>query len=217
MLRAVDLVAADGVPVLGVNVGQLGYLTEIEPAGLWDVARAVRWRATTPSRSGCCCRSRSSRADGDRRTLLALNEAVLEKTPMGHTVRLDVQIDGAFFTTYAADGLIVATADRLDRLRLSGPRPDRRPDPPGHAAHPGVAPHAVRPHRSCSSPTPSCASRCAATGRPRWRSTGANIGELGAGRRHRVHRVAGHRPGWSSFGPRDFHRILKAKFGLSDR
>src|SRR5262245_13813485 len=34
MLRTVDLVAAEGVPVIGVNVGQLGYLTEVEPAGL---------------------------------------------------------------------------------------------------------------------------------------------------------------------------------------
>ena len=40
---------------------------------------------------------------------LAFNEAVLEKTPMGHTVRLAVEVDGEFFTTYAADGLIVAT------------------------------------------------------------------------------------------------------------
>ena len=43
MLRTVDLVAAAGVPVLGVNVGQLGYLTEVEPSGL-DAAleRVVR-------------------------------------------------------------------------------------------------------------------------------------------------------------------------------
>src|SRR5262245_30792159 len=34
MLRTVDLVAAEGVPIIGVNVGQLGYLTEVEPAGL---------------------------------------------------------------------------------------------------------------------------------------------------------------------------------------
>ena len=40
---------------------------------------------------------------------VALNEAVLEKTPMGHMVRLSVYFDGDFFTTYAADGLIVAT------------------------------------------------------------------------------------------------------------
>ena len=40
---------------------------------------------------------------------MALNEAVLEKTASGHTVRLDVDLDGTRFTPYAADGLIVAT------------------------------------------------------------------------------------------------------------
>ena len=39
----------------------------------------------------------------------ALNEIVIEKTPTVHTVRLAVSLDGEFFTTYAADGLIVAT------------------------------------------------------------------------------------------------------------
>ena len=45
---------------------------------------------------------------------------------------------------------------------------------------------------------------------------GRELGELRAGRRHRVHRVA---PSGRLvvFGARDFHRILKAKFGLSDR
>ena len=53
--------------------------------------------------------STSRRPRGDPSTYLALNEAVLEKTPMGHTVRLGVSIDGEMFTPYAADGLIVAT------------------------------------------------------------------------------------------------------------
>ena len=52
--------------------------------------------------------------DGRRRAarrgrIVALNEAVLEKTRVGHTVRLDVDLDGTRFTPYAADGLIVAT------------------------------------------------------------------------------------------------------------
>ena len=39
MLRTVDLVAPDGVPVLGVNVGQLGYMTEVEPGDLFTRSR----------------------------------------------------------------------------------------------------------------------------------------------------------------------------------
>ena len=41
--------------------------------------------------------------------VLALNEVVIEKRETGHTVRLGVDIDKAPFTTYAADGLIIAT------------------------------------------------------------------------------------------------------------
>ena len=54
MLRTVDLVAGDGVPIIGVNVGQMGYLTDIEPAGTRAAARAVPRRRAARSRSGCC-------------------------------------------------------------------------------------------------------------------------------------------------------------------
>ena len=44
MLRTVDLVADDDIPVLGVNLGQLGYLTEVEPGHLHDaLARFLHW------------------------------------------------------------------------------------------------------------------------------------------------------------------------------
>ncbi|MGH9191344.1 MAG: NAD(+)/NADH kinase, partial [Acidimicrobiales bacterium] len=108
MLRAVDLVAAEDVPVIGVNVGQLGYLTEVEPAsmrmalkrflaGSYDVEERMLLAVTVEA------------AGFEAGVHLALNEAVLEKTPMGHTVRLGVSVDGETFTPYAADGLIVAT------------------------------------------------------------------------------------------------------------
>src|SRR5262245_61748742 len=127
MLRTVDLVAAAGVPVVGVNVGQLGYLTEVEPAGLrmalkrflagsYEVEERMLLRLGTVDAPGFEAYADSPRRQpatmrhtSDGRSFVALNEAVLEKTPMGHTVRLGVSIDGETFTPYAADGLIVAT------------------------------------------------------------------------------------------------------------
>ena len=128
MLRTVELVAGEGVPVVGVNVGQLGYLTEVEPTGMRmalkrflagsyeveermlvqvGVDAATARRATDPDPGVA---EESDRPDRIASTsVLALNEAVLEKTPMGHTVRLGVSIDGRFFTSYVADGLILAT------------------------------------------------------------------------------------------------------------
>src|SRR5205085_10039999 len=92
ILRTVALVAHAGVPVLGVNVGQLGYLNEVEPpdavtaldkvlAGDFDVEERMQVRVQL---------QRGGVDDGP--PLDALNEAVLEKTPMGHTVRLAVHL-----------------------------------------------------------------------------------------------------------------------------
>ena len=82
------------MPVLGVNVGQLGYLTEVEPDGHPDGAEAVPRRSYSIEE-----RMRLDvtvdRADGtEPSAVAALNEAVVEKSEMGHTVRLDVQLDG---------------------------------------------------------------------------------------------------------------------------
>lgn len=109
MLRTVDLVSGAGVPILGINVGQLGYLTDIEPADM-DGALDAFLRGEGLIEERMLLAVRVQFADGQPPIEhLAFNEAVLEKTPMGHTVRLSVEVDGEFFTTYAADGLIVAT------------------------------------------------------------------------------------------------------------
>src|SRR5262245_23206172 len=118
MLRTVELVAPFGVPVIGVNVGHLGYLTEVEPASLYDALagffagdHAIEERMLL-----------SVTIDGARQ-VLALNEAVVEKTLSGHMVRVDVAIDGAPFTPYAADGLIVATPTGSTAYALSARGP----------------------------------------------------------------------------------------------
>jgi NAD+ kinase len=108
MLRAVDLAYEAGIPVLGVNAGQLGYLTEVEPndfdtaldrllAGNYEVAERMVLEVDVESASTA------------RGRWFALNEAVLEKVHTGRLVRLDVEVNGAPFTTYAADGVIIAT------------------------------------------------------------------------------------------------------------
>src|SRR3546814_16559791 len=67
---------------------------------------------------------------------VALNEAVIEKTPSGHTVRLAVSVDGEYFTTYAADGPIVATPPGSTAYPFSsrGPTVAHTHLPPGASA-----------------------------------------------------------------------------------
>ena len=108
MLRAVAAVTALRIPVLGINCGQMGYLTEIEPGALDAALIALHaGEYTVSERTMLSVDVESIGPAGGVWT--ALNEAVVEKPNPGRLVRLEVGINGAPFTSYAADGVIVAT------------------------------------------------------------------------------------------------------------
>lgn len=113
VLRAVHLLDGAPVPILGVNVGTLGYLTEIEPSEC--VSSLQTWVDGKQDHDFIIDKRMMltvllKRADGSNDiSWRALNEAVLEKQHSGHTVWLDVVINSELFATYSADGLIVST------------------------------------------------------------------------------------------------------------
>ena len=209
MLRTVDLVAGSGVPVLGVNVGQLGYLTEVEPSGLFDaLERVFKGEHRIEERMMLDVRV----LDGPRK--LALNEAVIEKTPAG-PVRLLLSLDGEFFTSYAADGVIVATPTGSTAYSFSARGPIV--DPAHHAmVITPVSPHMLFDRSMVLAPQATV--RLEVQGhRPAIVLTdGQHIAELCDGQT--VECTAASVPArLVRFGGDNFHRILKAKFGLSDR
>ena len=107
ILRAVDLLGESEVPILGVNFGHLGYLTACEPSEVKDVIiQVLDGQQSIEKRM--MLQVKVSKSDG---TLLGethvLNDVVVERR--GPTIRVGVTLDGSFFTSYAADGLIVAT------------------------------------------------------------------------------------------------------------
>jgi NAD+ kinase len=232
MLRTVDVVAADGVPVVGVNVGQLGYLTEVEPPGLrmalkrflagsYEVEERMMLQVAVDTRQplddGAAMPSgdTSRRPRGDPSTYLALNEAVLEKTPMGHTVRLGVSIDGEMFTPYAADGLIVATPTGSTAYAFSARGPIVEP------IHRCLLMTPVSPHMLFDRSlvlAPEARLRIEVVGdRPATLSVdGHNLGTLERGDAVTM-TAATESARFVTFGPRNFLRILKSKFGLADR
>lgn len=140
ILSAVDLVADAGVPVLGVNFGQLGYLTEVEPGGLRSaVDRCLTGNHLIEERMRV--EVRIERADGQVEHIgNALNEAIVEKIESGRTVRLKLTIDGEWFTNYGADGLIVATPTGSTAYSLSARGPIVAPTHEALIVTP-VAPH----------------------------------------------------------------------------
>jgi NAD+ kinase len=216
ILRTVDLVAGGGAPVLGVNVGQMGYLTEVEPPQLFtSLERFLSGDHSIEERM--LLSVAADVGDGSRvtRPANALNEAVLEKTPMGHTVRLGVSLNDEFWTTYAADGLIVATPTGSTAYSFSARGPIVEPEHRALLLTP-VSPHMLFDRTLVLGPD--TVLRIEVLGhRPATLSVdGRNLGILYEGDAI-VCTAADRSARLVTFGPRDFHRILKAKFGLNDR
>jgi len=214
MLRTVDLVAAAGVPIMGVNVGQLGYLTDIDPADTQSaLERFLRGDGAIEERMLLEVQVLRDGVAPER--VLAFNEAVLEKTPMGHTVRLAVEVDGEFFTTYAADGLIVATPTGSTAYAFSARGPIVAPTHRAQLLTP-VSPHMLFDRTLVLEPT--AALRLVVQGhRTATLSVdGRNLGELREGEAIAC-TASPTSARLVSFEPRDFLQILKAKFGLNDR
>jgi NAD+ kinase len=145
----------------------------------------------------------------------ALNEAVLEKEESGHTVRLLVDIDGAPFTSYAADGLIVATPTGSTAYSLSARGPVISPTHRAMLLTP-VSPHMLFDRALVLDPDEDVAIEVMGHRPVVLSLDGVRVAGLVEGDTVRC------RPSDSSaifvrFGRRRFHQILKAKFGLSDR
>jgi len=109
MLRAARVCAPHHVPVFGVNMGYLGFLTESSPEK-WadDLARILRddyWLESRLMITGEIWREGACIAQDD-----ALNDVVVGRGAAAKTVRLVTYIDGHWATNYNADGLIIATA-----------------------------------------------------------------------------------------------------------
>ncbi len=108
MLQAGSLTAPYQIPVLGVNVGRLGFLAEVQPdeweATLGRVLAGEGWLEERMMLHVEHYRGRELIG-----TYEALNEAVVGRGALARPVRLKTLIDGGELTTYVADGLIIAT------------------------------------------------------------------------------------------------------------
>jgi NAD+ kinase len=211
MLRTVHLVCGAGVPVLGVNVGHLGYLTEEDPGQMRSAIE--RWlTGDHPVESRMTLEVRVAPAEGPATTYLALNEVVLQRTSAGHTVRVVTSIDGHPWVTYVADGLIVSTPTGSTAYNLSARGPIVSPRLRAMVLTP------VSPHMLFNLPLVLGGTEVVrfdlGEGRPADLVVdGQMISSLGAG--DSITCRAGARDAQLvSFHPRDFHRIVKAKFGL---
>jgi NAD+ kinase len=214
MLYAVQLVYPAPVPLLGVNVGILGYLSELEPEELepW-MPRLLAGEFEVSERMMLAVDVESS--GSVRGSWYALNEAVIEKLRSGHLIYLDVSINGSAFTSYAADGLIVATPTGSTAYSFSAGGPIASPDLRCILLTP-ISPHMLF-DRSLVLSEHEEVSFVVSNGRNvALTIDGRELGELCSGDQVRC-RVAKEPLRLVSVRRRDFHQILKTKFSLPDR
>jgi NAD+ kinase len=108
MLRAGRLCGLVDVPVFGINAGHLGFLTEAKPQD-WEAALETLINGQYWIEERMMIRSEVWRGDDCLSHDHALNDIVIGRGSSAKLVLLDMFIDGAWVTTYYADGLIVAT------------------------------------------------------------------------------------------------------------
>ena len=110
LLRAARVVATIDVPILGVNLGKVGFLSKAEAHQLEPVLQQlVDGDYAIEDRMALDVRLLRGGRDEGRRTFIALNDAAIVRASQARVVRLEVSIDGSHLATYTADGLVVAT------------------------------------------------------------------------------------------------------------
>ncbi len=127
LLRAGHLCAPSGVPILGVNLGRLGFLIQIE-RGEWRVyfERLLNGEAWIERRM--MLRAEYIRAGEALGSFYALNEVVAARGQNLRPVRLSASVDDHYLTSYVADGLIAATATGSTAYALAAGGPILPPE-----------------------------------------------------------------------------------------
>jgi NAD+ kinase len=107
ILRAARLCAPAGVPILGIKMGRIGFLSEMPPEhfNATAVAEKKYWIEERTMLQADCARDGASIGQ-----FTALNDVVVGRGKLARVIRLATDIDGDYLTTFVADGAIVSTA-----------------------------------------------------------------------------------------------------------
>jgi len=142
MLAAVRAIGTRAVPVLGVNLGHLGFLTAVNPDEAEAALRSVlRFEHAIVERTRFeVTHERAGRALLRERVL---NDAVITKgSALARLIELEAQVDGVLVSSYRADGLLVATPTGSTAYNLSASGPIVDPRVPAAILNP-ICPHAL--------------------------------------------------------------------------
>jgi NAD+ kinase len=122
MLGVVRLVADKGTPVLGINLGSLGFLTEVNVEDMYSSVEQML-------SGGCAVEERMmlkaciNRAGSHIWEYVVLNDVVINKGALARIIDLETSIDNTYITTFKADGLIISTPTGSTAYSLSAGGP----------------------------------------------------------------------------------------------
>jgi NAD+ kinase len=141
LLSAARAVSHEGVPILAVNLGSLGFLTEVPLSEMYSTLQAVDGGlCPVEERSILDC---TAWRDGQELAHhFALNDVVVNKSAISRLVDFDLLIDGSFVFSYKADGVIIATPTGSTAYSLAAGGPVLMPSVQSFVVTP-VCPHAL--------------------------------------------------------------------------
>ena len=210
LLQAARLVVGREVPLLGINRGRLGFLTDVMPQ---DVAVSI----DAVLDGHCAADARRlleallQRGDGAAVRLLALNDVVLLRRETGRMLDFQTRVDGRYLNSHRGDGMVIATATGSTAYALScgGPIVDPRLDVLVMAP---ICPHTLsdRPIVVPGDARIEIRSLDRGSGLAEVTCDGARLGDLQPGDRLGVSAAGGsitllHPPGY------DYFRLLRSK------
>lgn len=122
MIRAAHLLEGTGVPLVGVNLGSVGYMTEIDAEHAEEAITAILdGRARVENR--LMLDGRIVFEDGTEESFTAMNDLVLRRSDYSGAIRFAVEINGKHFDNMRGDGLIIACPNGATGYNLSAGGP----------------------------------------------------------------------------------------------
>jgi NAD+ kinase len=140
-LLGASLVSDHGVPLFGVNLGSLGFITDYARGEATEALRAA-CRGQLPVEERLRLGVTVGTPAGPRERRSAVNDAVITQRSLARLLDLEASLDGAEITTYKADGLIVATPTGSTAYTLAAGGPILTPDVQAMALTP-ICPHTL--------------------------------------------------------------------------
>lgn len=207
LLQAASLAVDADLPVVGINLGSVGYLADIEPGSLDAMLDGLVAGSLEESR-----RMTVAVETGDGRVWHGINDVVLDKVVSRRLVQISVEISGRYFTSYRADAIIVATPLGSTAYSLSAGGPVLDPALEALILTP-VAPHSLLSRSIVLAPTAEVRCTVALDRAVRINVDGRDAATLGEGDQVTIRRgepcVT-----FLSLGAHPFPQAVRHQFGL---